>query len=238
MSIHINAKKGDFAKVVLMPGDPCRAEWIAKKFLHDYKQVSNVRGILGFTGYTNEKKRISVLASGMGQPSIGIYSTELFKEYGVEIIIRVGTCGAYLKKINLGDILVASTASTDFNFLKDYNLNGFFSAGADYSLLERSVKIIRESKKNFYVGNILSEGIFYHKDKDSYKVWANLGVLGVEMESYALYANASIYGKKALTLLTVSDHLEKGVFFTHEQRQNGLKDMIEIAIKIANDFSS
>ena len=237
MSIHINAKNGDFAKVVLMPGDPCRAEWIAKNFLHDCKQVSNVRGILGFTGHTKEGKKISVLASGMGHASIGIYSTELFREYGVDIIIRVGTCGAFLDKINLGDILIVSTASTDFNFLKDYNLNGFYSAGADYYLLKKSVDIAEKSKKKFYIGNILSEGIFYHKDKNYYKPWVDLDVLGVEMESYALYANAIIHKKKALTLLTVSDHLSKGGSFTSEQRQNGLKDMIEIAIKVANEFS-
>ncbi|MBP5301321.1 MAG: purine-nucleoside phosphorylase [Bacilli bacterium] len=237
MSIHINAKKGDFAKVVLMPGDPCRAEWITKNFLHDYKLVTNVRGILGFTGYSKEGKKISVMASGMGQPSIGIYSNELFSEYGVESIIRVGTCGAYLKNINLGDILIASSASSDFNFLKDYNLNGFYSAGANYDLLETSVKIAKKSKKKFHIGNILSEGIFYHKDSKAYKPWAELGVLGVEMESYSLYANAAIHRKKALTLLTVTDHFEKKGCFTSEQRQNGLRDMISIAIELANSFA-
>ena len=238
MSIHINAKKNDFAKVVLMPGDPLRAKWIADNFLHDVKKISDVRNNLGFTGLTKNNKKISVMSSGMGQPSIGIYSTELFNDYNVEIIIRVGTCGAYLNEINLKDILIVSGASSDFNFLKDYHLNGIYSAVANYELLETAVNVARKFKKKYYVGNILSEGIFYHYDTNLYKSWAKLGVLGCEMESYALYANAAIYKKKALTLLTVTDHfVKKTEKLTSDQRQNSLKDMIEIAIKIAEKFS-
>ncbi len=241
MSIHINAKKNDFAKVVLMPGDPVRAEWIAKTYLKNYKQVCNVRGILGFTGYTKGGKRVSVMASGMGQPSIGIYSYELFNEYNVETIIRVGTCGGFQKYIKTKDIIIAETASTDFNWMSDFKLSGNYSSGATYEVLEEAVNQARKSKKKVFVGNILSEGRFYHfqekGEKPWWKDWERIGTLGCEMESYALYCNAAILRKKALGMFTVSDHFQNPGILTSEERAKGLKDMLDIAIKVAEKFA-
>ena len=235
---HINANPGDFANVVLMPGDPLRAKWIAENFLHDYKEVTNVRGILGFTGYTKSGKRISVMASGMGQPSIGIYSHELYDAYGVEYIIRVGTCGSYREDINLFDVLICTTASTDSNWASQYGINGVYSAGSDFEL---AIAAYEESKKAgipYHGGNILSADVFYDDDPNTWKNWAKLGVMGVEMESYALYCNAARMGKKALCLLTVTDHfIKKDQKATAEQRQLGLGKMIGVAIATAERFA-
>ncbi|MCQ3035553.1 MAG: purine-nucleoside phosphorylase [Bacilli bacterium] len=233
---HINANKGDFAKVVLMPGDPLRAKMVAENFLVDAKLVTNVRGILGYTGYTKNGKKISVMASGMGQPSIAIYSHELYAEYGVESIIRIGTCGAYQPEIDLRDVLVCSTASTDSNLSNSLGLVGAYSAGADFELCEEAVKAAKAKGCRFHVGNILSSDIFYGFDPDGWKKWARLGVLGVEMESYALYVNAALMHKRALCLLTVSDSFCKSDILTSEERQNGLVNMIEVAIATAEKF--
>ena len=195
---HINANPGDFANVVLMPGDPKRAQWIAENFLHDYKEVTNVRGILGFTGYTKNGKRVSVMASGMGQPSIGIYSHELYSSYGVEVIIRVGTCGSYKEDIDLFDVLICTTASTDSNWAGQYGLNGVFSAGADFEVAMAAYEEAKKQGIPYHGGNILSADVFYDDDPDQWKKWAKLGVMGVEMESYALYCNAARLKKKAL----------------------------------------
>lgn len=241
MSVHINAKKGDFAKVVLMPGDPLRAKWIAETFLTKVKAVSSVRGMVGYTGYSKTGKRISVMPSGMGQPSIGIYSHELFTEYGVELIIRVGTCGGFHKDLNVKDIVIASSASSDFDYLADFNLHGIYSAAPDYEVLETAVNEARKSKAKFKVGNVLSEGIFYHLNKDEkepwWKRWMKVGALGCEMESYVLYCNANVLGKKALGMFTVSDHFTKPKIMSSEERQKGLSDMIKIAIKVAEKFA-
>ena len=235
---HINANPGDFANVVLMPGDPLRAKWIAENFLHDYKEVTNVRGILGYTGLTKNGKKISVMASGMGQPSIGIYSHELYTAYDVEIIIRVGTCGSYREDIDLFDVLICTTASTDSNWAGQYGLNGTFSAGADF---EVALAAYEESKKAgipYHGGNILSADVFYDDDPDQWKKWAKLGVMGVEMESYALYCNAARLNKKALCLLTVTDHfIKKDKKATAEERQLGLGKMIGVAIATAERFA-
>ena len=165
---HINANPGDFANVVLMPGDPLRAKLIAEKFLLDYKEVTNVRGILGYTGYTKNGKRLSVMASGMGLPSIGIYSHELFTHYGVDTIIRVGTCGAYQENIKLFDIILGVTASTDSNWANQFNVPQF-SAGADFELAMTCFKKAKESGKNVFAGNILSADVFYDDDPDTWK---------------------------------------------------------------------
>lgn len=235
---HISANPGDFAKIVLMPGDPVRAKWIADTYLHDVKQVTDVRGILGFTGYTKNGKRISVMASGMGQPSIGIYSYELYTGYGVEAIIRVGTCGSYQPNIDLFDILICTTASTDGNWGKQYGLNGTYSAGCDFDM---AVAAYEESKKAnipYHGGNILSADVFYDYDPNTWKKWAALGVMGVEMESYALYCNAARLGKKALCLLTVTDHFIKtDKKATAEERAFGLAKMIEVAIATAEKYA-
>ena len=234
---HINANNGDFAKVVLMPGDPVRAKWIAETYLTNYKQVTDVRGILGFTGYTKNGKKISVMASGMGMPSIGIYSHELFTAYGVEAIIRVGTCGTYQPEINLKDVLICTTASTDSNWMSQFKLNGVFSAGADFELAIAAYEEAKKSKIPFHGGNILAADVFYDSDPEQWKKWASLGVMGVEMESYALYANAAKLHKKALCLLTVTDSfLDHQTKLTSEERAFGLGRMIELAIATAERF--
>lgn len=234
---HINANKGDFANVVLMPGDPKRAKWIAETFLHDYKLVTDVRGILGYTGYTKNNKKISVMASGMGQPSIGIYSYELYTAYDVTHIIRVGTCGSYQENIDLFDVLICNTASTDSNWAGQYGLNGTFSAGCDFELAIAAYEEAKKKGLKYHGGNILSADVFYDDDKDTWKKWARLGVMGVEMESYALYANAARLNKSALCLLTVTDHFIKEEKLTSEQRAYGLGQMIELAIATAERFA-
>ena len=235
---HINAEKGDFANVVLMPGDPLRAKWITETFLHDYKEVTNIRGMLGFTGYTKNGKRISVMASGMGQPSIGIYSYELFTYYDVEAIIRVGTCGSYQPDINLFDVLICLSASTDSNWNGQYNLNGYYSPSADLDLVIAAKEEAEKADIPFRSGNILSSDVFYDNDREMWKRWAELGVMGVEMESYALYTNAAKLHKKALCLVTVSDSFIKtDEIVTPEQRMTGLTQMVEIAVRTAERFA-
>ncbi len=229
---HINAKPGDFAKTVLMPGDPLRAKFIAENFLENAVLVNNVRGIQGYTGYY-KGKRVSVMASGMGQPSIGIYSYELFNFYGVENIIRVGSCGAFHKELHARDIIVAMGACTNGNYASQYKLPGTFSPIADFGLVERAVAECKARGVNFMVGNILSSDTFYD-DSNSGLEWSKMGVLGVEMESAALYCNALRAGKKALCICTVSDSFiypEENT--TAEERERSFTEMIEIALSIA-----
>lgn len=231
---HINAEMGDFAKVVLMPGDPLRAKWICDTFLTDVKEVTNLRGMLGFTGFTKNGKRISVMASGMGQPSIGIYSYELFEQYGVETIIRVGTCGSYQRDIHVGDVIIVNAASSDANWSDQYQLNGgIYSAAPSFDVLEKSVAAARNQNKKFFVGGILSANLFYNADGDRWKKWEALGVLAVEMESYSLFCNAALFRKKAGCILTVSDSFYREPPLSPEQRQTQLHSMIEIAIEAA-----
>ena len=235
---HINANYGDFANIVLMPGDPVRAKWIADNFLVDAKEVTNIRGVLGFTGYTKNGKRISVMASGMGQPSIGIYSYELFSSYGVDAIIRVGTCGSYQPEIDLFDVLICTSASTDSNWAGQYNLNGTYSAASDFELAVAAHEEAKRLGYPYHGGNILSADVFYDPDPEMWKGWAELGVMGVEMESYALYCNAARLHKKALCLLTVTDHfIKKDKKATAEERQLGLGKMIGVAIETAEKFA-
>ena len=229
---HITAKKDDFAKTVLMPGDPLRAKFIAENFLDDYKLVNNVRGIQGYTGYY-KGKRVSVMASGMGQASMGIYSYELFKFYDVENIIRIGSCGGFSKKLHVKDIVIAMGASTNSNYASQYNLNGTFSAIADFNLVKTAVEICETKGAKYMVGNILSSDTFYDESNSSLE-FAKLGVLGVEMESYALYCNASRLNKRALTICTVSDSFVYPEENTSaEERQNSFTQMIEIALEMA-----
>lgn len=229
---HITANPKDFAKTVLMPGDPLRAKFIAETYLEDAKLVNNVRGINGYTGYY-KGKRVSVMASGMGQPSMGIYSYELFKFYGVESIIRIGSCGSLDKDLHVRDIVLAMGACTNGNYGAQYELPGTFSPIADFYLLQKAVKYLEDKKVNFKVGNILSSDTFYD-DSNSTLKWAKLGVLGVEMESFALYMNAARLGKKALCICTVSDSLiypEENT--TAEERQVSFTKMMEVALEIA-----
>ena len=231
---HISAKLGDFAKTVLMPGDPLRAEFIAKTYLENAVLVNNVRGVQGYTGYY-KGKRVSVMASGMGQPSIGIYSYELFNFYGVESIIRVGSCGSFSPELHARDIIVAMGACTNGNYASQYNLPGTFCPIASYELVAKAAEECKKAGVNFRVGNILSSDMFYD-DANSGMQWAKMGVLGVEMESAALYCNAARAGKKALCICTVSDSFiypEENT--TAEERQISFTKMMEIALNIAEE---
>jgi purine-nucleoside phosphorylase len=236
---HIGAQNGDFAKVVLMPGDPKRAEWIAKTFLKDAKLVTEVRGIVGYTGKAPDGSLVSVMASGMGMPSIGIYCHELYTSYGVEAIIRIGTCGAYQKGIKLKDLIIAEGACTNSNWMGEHNLyDGTFSAIADYDLLSSAVEAAKAGKFAYHVGNIISSDTFYDYRPDAWKKWANLGVLGVEMETFALYEQAAELGKKALTVCSVSDSFITDGILSAEERQEGLSAMVMVALVAAEKFNA
>ncbi|MBQ9910578.1 MAG: purine-nucleoside phosphorylase [Lachnospiraceae bacterium] len=228
---HINAKVGDFAPTVLMPGDPLRSKFIAEHFLENPVLVNNVRGVQGYTG-TYKGKRVSVMASGMGMPAIGIYSYELFAFFGVETIIRVGSCGSFDKDLHVRDIILAQAACTDSNFASQYRLPGQFSPIADFGLLRAAADACEKKGVNYKVGNMFSSDKFYD-DANSGMDWAKMGVLGVEMESAALYCNAARLGKKALTICTVSDSFVHPEITTAEERQNSFTDMMEIALEIA-----
>ena len=234
MSTHIN-NNAKFAKTVLMPGDPLRAKYIAEHYLKDYKEVTSVRGILGYTGKTSEGKEISVMASGMGIPSIGIYSYELFSEYGVENIIRIGTCGAYQKEVHVGDVILATSACSNSNYANQFDLKGGVLAPcSDFSLLLKAYENSKKLGINTHVGPIFSSDIFYDADKDYYKKWQALGVLGVEMESYGLFINAMRLHKKALCILTVSDtFVNDEEELTQIERQTSLDKMFRLALTLA-----
>ena len=229
---HINAQIGDFAKTVLMPGDPLRSKFIAENFLTDPVLVNTVRGVQGYTG-TYKGKRVSVMASGMGQPAIGIYSYELFNFFEVENIIRVGSCGSYSKDLHVRDIILAQAACTNGNYAAQYRLPGTYAPIADFGLLKKAAEACEKKGVHYAVGNICSADTFY-EDDNSGMTWAKMGVLGVEMESAALYCNAARAGKKALCICTVSDSFvypEEET--TAEERQNSFTDMMEIALEIA-----
>ena len=228
---HIEAKLGDFAKTVLMPGDPLRSKYIAENFLENPVLVNNVRGVQGYTG-TYKGKRVSVMASGMGQPAIGIYSYELYNFYDVENIIRIGSCGSFDPELHVRDLILAQGACTDGNFAHQFRLPGTFAPIADFGLLRKAADAADKKGVHYKVGNIFSSDVFYD-DADSGMDWAKMGVLGVEMESAALYCNAARLGKKALTICTVSDSFVNPENTTAEQRQNSFTDMMEIALEIA-----
>ncbi len=231
---HNRAQEGEIAKVVLLCGDPLRAKFIAENYLENYKLVNSVRNMYYYTGFY-KGKLVTVGGSGMGIPSMGIYSYELYNHYDVDTIIRVGTAGTYKENIKIGDIILAAGACSNSNYASQFNLNGTYSAIADFSLLEKGAKIAKESNFVCHVGNVLSSDIFYDDDVNYWKKWANLGVLAVEMESYALYINAARCGKKALTILSVSDSLVSKEETSSEQRQTGFKDMMYIALEIASE---
>jgi len=229
---HISEPPVPYAKTVLMPGDPLRSEYVAKNFLENAVLVNNVRGVHGYTGTFNGRP-VSVMASGMGMPSIGIYSHELFSMFGVETIIRIGSMGAYSSKLNLRDIVLAMAVSTDSAFIDQFGLPGTFSPTADWSLLKKAADIAEARGLRYSVGNILSSDRFYDDDPDSYKKWAKMGILGVEMESAALYSVAARLGKRALTVLTVSDLFETGERLSAEERQTSFNDMVLLALGLA-----
>lgn len=228
---HITAQPGDFAETVLMPGDPLRAKFIAETFLDDAVLVNNVRGIHGYTGFY-KGKRVSVMASGMGIPSIGIYSYELYNFYGVENIIRIGSAGAIDDSMELKDIAIGMGACTNSNYVDQYGLPGQFAPIADFDLLRKAVEKAEELNLNFKVGNIYSSDTFYD-DQLRLKEWQRMGVLAVEMEAAGLYMNALRAGKKALAICTISDKPFTGEACSAEERQLSFTQMMELALEIA-----
>ena len=226
---HIEANNGDFAKTVLMPGDPLRAKYIAENFLDDAKCVTRVRNMFGYTG-TYKGKPVSVMGSGMGVPSISIYATELYKDYGVESIIRIGSCGAVRDDIKVRDIIIGMSASTDSNVNRS-RLNGYdFAATADFDLLHKIVKTAETTGKDVRVGNIFTADLFYTPQPEMFALMEKYGILAVEMEAAGLYGVAAEYGKKALTVLTVSDHIKTGEQTTADERETTFKDMMELTL--------
>ncbi|MCD7884474.1 MAG: purine-nucleoside phosphorylase [Lachnospiraceae bacterium] len=228
---HIAALPGDFARTVLMPGDPLRAKHIAETFLEDAVLVNNVRGVNGYTGLYQGKK-VSVMASGMGMPSIGIYSYELFHFYNVENIIRIGTAGALQPDLKIRDLVLGMGACTDSNFAAQFELPGTFAPIASYSLLREAVDTAEKMGINYRVGNLVSADVFYN-DRPTTEKWQKMGALAVEMEAAALYMNAARAGKNALAICTISDSMVTGEETTSEERQTSFNDMVKVAMEIA-----
>ena len=229
---HIKASPSDFAKTVLMPGDPLRSKFVAETFLENPKLINNVRGVQGYTG-TYKGVPITVMASGMGMPSIGIYSYELYNFFGVENIIRIGSAGALADHVKLRDVIIGMGACTNSCYQDQYNLNGKYAPIANFELLSHAVEAAKEVGVDYHVGNILSSDIFYHADPAFNDAWAKMGVLGIEMEAAALYMNAAVAGKRALAICTVSDHIITGEALDADARQNSFTEMMEIALNTA-----
>ena len=240
---HISAKPGDFAKTVLMPGDPLRAKFIAENFLENPVLVNNVRGVQGYTG-TYHGVKVSVMASGMGMPSMGIYSHELYNGYGVENIIRVGSAGSIQEHINLYDIVIAQGACTDSNFAHQFHIPGTFAPIGSFELISAAVEASRELGATYHVGNVNSSDVFYGDHElvpeglDALYALKKMGVMALEMEAAALYMNAARYGKRALCICTISDHIIKGVETTSEERQTAFTQMMKIALEDAVKMDS
>lgn len=232
---HIGANKGDIAEIVLLPGDPLRAKYIAETFLEDVKQYNNVRGMLGFTG-TYKGKRVSVQGTGMGVPSIGIYVNELITYYGCKTLMRVGTAGSMHESVKIRDVVLAMSSSTDSNINK-LRFNGAdYAPCANYELFIEAYNIAKEKGISVKAGNVLTSDTFYNDDPDSWKHWAKFGVLCVEMETSMLYTLAAKYNVRALTLLTISDSFITGEVTTAEERQLTFNDMIVTALETALKF--
>ena len=229
---HNNAKANDFAKTVLMPGDPLRAKYIAETYLENPRQVTAVRNMFGYTG-TYKGKEISVMGGGMGMPSIGIYSYELFNFYDVDQIIRIGSAGALQDHMKLMDVVIGMGACTDSNYAYQYGLPGTFAPIADYELMNKAIETAKRQGTNVVVGNVLSSDVFYNADPTVNDRWRSMGVLAVEMEAAALYMNAAKAKKKELCMLTISDHIYTGEALCAEDRQLGFGKMMEIALELA-----
>ena len=228
---HNGAVKGQIAKKVLMPGDPLRAKYIAETYLENPVLFTTVRNMFGYTG-TYKGEEVSVMGGGMGMPSIGIYSYELFHFYDVDQIIRIGSAGALQDDVNLMDIVIGMGACTDSNYAYQYALPGTFAPIADYGLVRRAVEVAEEQGTPVAVGNVLSSDVFYNADASVNDKWRSMGVLAVEMEAAALYMNAAAAGKKALCMLTISDLIYKEGKLSAEERQLGFRKMMEIALAI------
>lgn len=229
---HINPRGVPIAETVLIPGDPLRAKFIAENYLDDVEQFNEVRNMLGFTG-TYRGTEVSVMGSGMGIPSIGIYASELVKFFGAKKLIRVGSCGSLQKDIDLYDVIIAQSASTDSNFLHQYGLPGTFAPTASWQLLAAAVEQAKRQDATYHVGNILSSDVFYNEDETANARWSGMGVLGVEMESAALYAIAARHGVDALGIFTVSDNIITGEKTSAEERQTAFTAMMDIALPLA-----
>lgn len=228
---HNEAERGQIAESILLPGDPLRARFIAEHFLEGAECFNTVRNMLGYTG-TYQGKRISVMGTGMGCPSIGIYSYELIHEYGVKNLIRVGSCGGIRKDLKVGELVMAMGASTDGAYGHQYELPGTYSAIGSYELLEQAVGAARERNHPFRVGNVLSSDLFYTETPE-WQRWAKMGLLAIEMESYALYCNANRAGVRALGIFTVSDSIVNGEALSAKERETGFTDMMETALLTA-----
>ncbi len=228
---HNNAKKGDIAKKVLMPGDPLRAKYIAETYLENPVCFNTVRNVLGYTG-TYKGKEVSVMASGMGMPSIGIYSYELYNFYDVDQIIRIGSAGALQDDVNVMDVIIAMGACTDSNFGHQYGLPGSFAPIASYDLVARAVEVAKEQGTPVRVGNVVSSDVFYNDNPAVSDAWKKMGVLCAEMECAGLYMNAARAGKQALGILTISDHIYREEAISAEARQTSFNKMMEIALGI------
>lgn len=232
---HNSAQPGDFAKTCLMPGDPLRSKFIAETFLTDAKLVNDVRGVQGYTG-TYQGVPVSVMASGMGMPSIGIYSHELFNFYGVENILRIGSAGAMSDSLKLRDVVAAQAACTDSGFAHQFGLPGTFAPIADFTLLETAAAVARRMGVSLPVGNVLSSDVFYNAAGNTMD-WAKLGVLCVEMETAALYCNAALAHRRALALLSISDSLVTGEELSAAERQTSFTRMMELALGVAVEMA-
>ncbi len=229
---HNEAKTGDIAKTVLMPGDPLRAKFIAENYLKDVSCFNTVRNMYGYTG-TFKGKKVTVMGSGMGMPSIGIYSYELYHFYDVDNIIRIGSAGGIAENVKLRDIVIGMGASTNSNYAAQFKLPGTYAPIADFGLLRKAVEAAEKMNIKTVVGNILSSDTFYDDNRDANSLWRKMNILAVEMEAAALYMNAARAGKKALCILTVSDHVFTGESLSSEDRQLTFRDMMEIALEIA-----
>lgn len=229
---HNEAKLGDIAKTVLLPGDPLRAKFIADNYMEDVVCFNTVRNMLGFTG-TYKGKRISVMGSGMGMPSMGIYSYELYTMYEVENIIRIGSAGGLSDDVKVHDIVIGMGASTNSNYASQYKLPGTLAPLADFGLLRRAVETAEREGIKVVVGNMLSSDTFYTDSASDNDLWKKMNILAVEMESAALYMNAARLGKKALAIFTISDHLYTGESLSAKERQESFNDMMKIALEMA-----
>ena len=229
---HNTAEKGDFAKTVLMPGDPLRAKYIAEHYIENPKLVNNVRGVQGYTG-TYKGVPVSVMASGMGMPSMAIYSYELFNFYGVENILRVGSAGAVSMELKVRDIVLGQGACTSSSMQDNFGVNGHFAPIGSWDLLKCAADICEERKLRYKAGNLISSDIFYNDDTSFNQPFVNLGALAVEMEAAALYMNAARAGKRALAICTISDHILTGEATSAEERQNTFNEMMELALEVA-----
>lgn len=227
---HINAKDGAFAETVLMPGDPLRAKYIAENFLENFEEVTNVRAMLGYTGFY-KGQRVSVMGHGMGIPSCSIYATELIKFYGVKNIIRVGSCGAISADVKVRDVVIGMGACTDSKVNRMRFNNHDFAAIADYGLIANAVAAAKQQNVPVKVGNLFSADLFYSVEPDMFDIMEKYNILGVEMEAAGIYGVAAEYGAKALTICTVSDHIRSGEALDSLQRQTSFNEMITVALE-------